>query len=95
MQITVIIAESTTGNTPCNSTQSRDKADHGDGCQTSTRDSGMGRRKSQPPKGKTCSVFFFQMSNSNCANLMFFFFYFVATVKRGLAATSIIYNTVN
>ena len=60
MQITVIIAESTTGNTPCNSTQSRDKADHGDGFQTPTRDSGMGGRKSQPPKGKKCSVFFFK-----------------------------------
>ena len=52
MEIIVIIAESTTGNTPCNSTQSRDKADHGDGFQTPTRDSGiMVEEKSQPPKG--------------------------------------------
>ena len=94
MQITVIVAESTTGNTPCNSTQSRDKADHGDGFQKPTRDSGMGRRKSQPPKGKRCSVFFFQMSNRNCANSRFFF-YLVATVKPGFTTTSIIYSTVN
>ena len=94
MQIIVIIAESTTENTPCNSTQSRDKADHGYGFQTPTRDSGIGRRKSQPPKGKTCSVFFFQMSNRNCANLMLFC-YFVATVKPGFTTTSIIYSTVN
>ena len=58
MEIIVIIAESTTGNTPCNSTQSRDKADHGDGFQTPTQRH-HGRRKSQPPKGKRCSVFFF------------------------------------
>ena len=45
-------------------------------------------------KVKHAQYFFFQISNRNCANLMFFF-YFVATVKRGLAATSIIYNTVN
>ena len=54
MQITVIIAESTTGNTPCNSTQSRDKADHG------TRDSGiMVEEKVNLQKVKDAQYFFF------------------------------------
>ena len=75
MEIIVIIAESTTGNTPCNSTQSRDKADHGDGFQTPTRDSGiMVEEKVNLQKVKRCSVFFFfQMSNRNCTNLRIFF----------------------
>ena len=60
MQITVIIAESTTGNTPCNSTQSRDKADHGDGFQMSTRDSGiMVEEKVNLQKVKDAQYFFF------------------------------------
>ena len=74
MEIIVIIAESTTGNTPCNSTQSRDKADHGDGFQTPTRDSGiMVEEKVNLQKVKDAQYFFFQMSNRNCTNLRFFF----------------------
>ena len=74
MQITVIIAESTTGNTPCNSTQSRDKADHGDGFQTPTRDSGiMVEEKVNLQKVRDAQYFFFQMCNRNCANLRVFF----------------------
>ena len=60
MQIIVIIAESTTGNTPCNSTQSQDKADHGDGFQTPTRDSGiMVEEKVNLQKVKDAQYFFF------------------------------------
>ena len=84
MQIIVIIAESTTGNTTSNSTQSRDKADHGDGFQTPTRDSGiMVEEKVNLQKVKDAQYFFFQMSNRNC------------TVKPGFTTTSIIYSTVN
>ena len=74
MQIIVIIAESTTGNTTSNSTQSRDKADHGDGFQTPTRDSGiMVEEKVNLQKVKDAQYFFFQMSNRNCTNLRVFF----------------------
>ena len=74
MQVIVIIAESTTGNTPSNSTQSRDKADHGDGFQTPTRDSGiMVEEKVNLQKVKDAQYFFFQMSNRNCTNLRVFF----------------------
>ena len=60
MEIIVIIAESTTGNTPCNSTQSRDKADHRDGFQTPTRDSGiMVEEKVNLQKVKDAQYFFF------------------------------------
>ena len=73
MQIIVIIAESTTGNTTSNSTQSRDKADHGDGFQTPTRDSGiMVEEKVNLQKVKDAQYFFFQMSNRNCTNLRVF-----------------------
>lgn len=75
MQVTVIIAESTAGNTPCISTQSRDKADHGDGFQTPTHDSGiMVEEKVDLQKVKDAQYFFFQMSNRKCANLRFFLF---------------------
>ena len=61
MQIIVIIAESTTGNTTSNSTQSRDKADHGDGFQTPTRDSGiMVEEKVNLQKVKDAQYFFFK-----------------------------------